>query len=191
MNDTNSNVLLISGHPDLKRSVANTEILKLLANTSQIKIHQLDEACQGFRIDVAAEQALLTQADTIVFQFPLYWSTYPALMKLWFDEVFTYNFAFGPNGDKLKGKKVILSITCGATENSYQPGEFNFLPIEQYLQAAMHPVKAAQMEIVDTVITFEMNSTPDEGGDQNTVMQLAQQHVERLIHLLNQLSQSA
>lgn len=188
MTNTNSNVLLISGHPDLQRSIANSEILKLLASNSQIKIHKLDQACQGFQVDVAAEQALLTQADIIVFQFPLYWSTYPALMKLWFDEVFTYNFAFGPNGDKLKGKKVLLSITCGATENSYQPGEFNFLPLEQYLQAAMHPVKAAQMDIIDSVITFEMNSTPDEGGDQNSVIQLAQQHVERLTHLINQLN---
>lgn len=188
MTNTNSNVLLISGHPDLQSSIANSEILKLLASTSQIKIHKLDQACQGFQVDVAAEQALLTQADIIVFQFPLYWSTYPALMKLWFDEVFTYNFAFGPNGDKLKGKKVLLSITCGATENSYQPGEFNFLPLEQYLQAAMHPVKAAQMDIIDSVITFEMNSTPDEGGDQNSVIQLAQQHVERLTHLINQLN---
>lgn len=191
MKDEMSNPLLISGHPDLSRSVANSQILKQLQHCSQIKIHRLDEVYPNYRIDVQAEQALLTQADIIVLQFPLYWSTYPALMKLWFDEVFTYNFAFGPEGDKLKNKKVILSITCGATENSYQPGEFNFLPLEQYLQAAVHPIKAAQMEIVDTVITFEMNSTPDEGGNQNTVMQLAQQHVERLTHLINQLNKSA
>ncbi|MCL1137690.1 NAD(P)H-dependent oxidoreductase [Shewanella pneumatophori] len=189
MTKTNSNVLLISGHPDLSRSIANSEVLKQLATTSQIKIHKLDEACQGYQIDVAAEQALLTQADIIVLQFPLYWSTYPALMKLWFDEVFTYNFAFGPNGDKLKGKKVILSITCGATASSYQPGEFNFLPVEQYLQAAMHPVNAAQMDIIDSVITFEMNSTPDEGGNQNSVIELAQQHVARLIQSINHIQQ--
>ena len=186
MKQNQCEVLLISGHPDLSRSVANTEILKRLDALDRFKIHRLDEVYPNYRIDVQVEQALLTQADIIVLQFPLYWSTYPALMKLWFDEVFTYNFAFGPEGDKLKNKKVILSITCGATESSYQPGEFNFLPLEQYLQAAMHPIKAAQMEIVDTIITFEMNSTPDEGGDQNTVMQLAQQHVERLTHLLNQ-----
>lgn len=188
MKDKMSNLLLISGHPDLSRSVANKQILERLQDCSQIKIHKLDEVYPNYRIDVPKEQELLTQADIIVLQFPLYWSTYPALMKLWFDEVFTYNFAFGPEGDKLKQKEVILSITCGATENSYQPGEFNFLPLEQYLQAAMHPVKAAQMEIIDTVITFEMNSTPDEGGDQNTVMQLAQQHVNRLTHIFKQLT---
>ncbi|GIU05630.1 MULTISPECIES: NAD(P)H-dependent oxidoreductase [unclassified Shewanella] len=188
MKQSQCEVLLISGHPDLSRSVANIEILKRLEALDLFKIHRLDEVYPNYQIDVQVEQDLLTKADVIVLQFPLYWSTYPALMKLWFDEVFTYNFAFGPNGDKLKGKKVILSITCGATESSYQAGEFNFLPLEQYLQAAMHPVKAAQMEIVDTVITFEMNSTPDEGGDQNTVMQLAQQHVERLTHLINQLT---
>ncbi len=188
MKDMKSNVLLISGHPDLSRSVANKEILKRLDTTRLFTIHKLDEACTNYQIDVQAEQALLSQAGIVVFQFPLYWSTYPALMKLWFDEVFTYNFAFGPEGGKLKNKKVILSITCGATENSYQPGEFNFLPLEQYIQAAVHPIKAAQMDIVDTIITFEMNSTTDEGGNQNTVIELSQQHAERLINSINRLN---
>ncbi|WP_394388356.1 NAD(P)H-dependent oxidoreductase [Shewanella woodyi] len=164
MKDINSKVLLISGHPDLRCSVANSEILKRLDTRSQLKIHKLDEVYPNYQINAQAEQALLIHADIIVLQFPLYWSTYPALMKLWFDEVFTYNFAFGPEGDKLKHKKVILSITCGATQSSYQVGEFNFLPLDQYLQSAVHPIKAAQMEIVDTIITFEMNSTPDEGA---------------------------
>ncbi|MEC4727705.1 NAD(P)H-dependent oxidoreductase [Shewanella sp. D64] len=189
MNHTNSKVLLISGHPDLKRSIANHEILKRLQTVSPLSVHKLDQACANYSVDVSAEQALLVQADIIIFQFPLYWSTYPALMKLWFDEVFCYNFAFGPKGDQLKHKKVIISITCGATENSYQAGEFNFLPLEQYLQAAVHPIKAAQMDIVDTIISFEMNSTADEGGNQNTVIELSQQHAERLINSINHIQQ--
>jgi putative NADPH-quinone reductase len=188
MNQSMSKVLLISGHPDLKRSIANNEILNRLQKMSSLSVHKLDQVCANYCIDIKAEQARLTQADIIIFQFPLYWSTYPALMKLWFDEVFSYNFAFGPKGDQLKHKKVILSITCGATESSYQPGEFNFLPLEQYLQAALHPIKAAQMEIVDTIITFNMNSTTDEGGNPNTVIKLSQQHAERLIHVINQLN---
>ncbi|MCL2913902.1 NAD(P)H-dependent oxidoreductase [Shewanella corallii] len=184
-----NNTLLISGHPNLEKSVANQGILDLLADESNITVRKLDTLYPDYRIDIAAEQAALQSADTIVFQFPLYWSTYPAIMKIWFDEVFTYNFAFGPEGDKLKGKRVILSITCGATANSYSEGEFNFFPLPQYLQAATHPIKAAQMAIVDEVITFEMNSTESEGGNRDQVMQQVRQHTEQLLQAINQINQ--
>ncbi|WP_025821069.1 NAD(P)H-dependent oxidoreductase [Shewanella marina] len=180
-------ILLVSGHPDLQRSVANQAILSELSAT-EIQCRLLDKLYPDYQIDVLQEQQALLAADVIIFQFPLYWSTYPALMKLWFDEVFTYNFAFGPNGSQLKDKKVILSITCGATAESYAPEQFNFLDINHYLQAAMHPVNAAQMDIVDTILTFEMNSTPDEGGDQQQVMQLAQQHSQRILASIQQYS---
>ncbi|MGI2260705.1 NAD(P)H-dependent oxidoreductase [Shewanella sp. GXUN23E] len=184
-----SKTLLISGHPNLQASVANQAILALLADEPHIIVRKLDQLYPDYRIDIAAEQQALLAADTVIFQFPLYWSTYPAILKIWFDEVFTYNFAFGPAGDKLKNKKVILSITCGATAQSYHPGEFNFLPLSQYLQAAVHPIKAAQMTIVDEVITFEMNSTESEGGNADQVMQLVRTHTEQLLQAITKTNQ--
>ncbi|KXF80214.1 NAD(P)H-dependent oxidoreductase [Enterovibrio coralii] len=175
-----SRILLVSGHPDLKASHANIAILNALSNVSDLSVRKLDVLYPSFDIDVAAEQQALVDAELVIFQFPLYWSTYPAIMKQWFDAVFTYNFAFGPEGDKLKGKKVILSITCGATENSYAEGEFNFFALERYLDAAMHPANAAQMDIVDEVITFEMNAIVEEGGDKSLVNTLSLAHAEKL-----------
>lgn len=43
----------------------------------------------------AAEQEKLLWADTIIFQFPLWWYTMPAILKGWVDRVFTYRFAYG------------------------------------------------------------------------------------------------
>ncbi|MEH8026365.1 NAD(P)H-dependent oxidoreductase [Gallibacterium anatis] len=63
---------------------------------------------------MAAEQNRLMQADTIVLQFPFYWYSYPALLKKWVDEVFVYSFAHGSTGDKVKGKKLVMSFTTGA-----------------------------------------------------------------------------
>ncbi|MGL5341227.1 MAG: NAD(P)H-dependent oxidoreductase [Aeromonas veronii] len=39
-------------------------------------------------------------------------------MKKWLDEVFAYSFAYGPGGDMLNNKKVILSMTF-AVKNTY------------------------------------------------------------------------
>ncbi len=39
--------------------------------------------------DVAAEQARLDATDTLVLVYPLYWWSFPALLKGWIDRVFT------------------------------------------------------------------------------------------------------
>lgn len=80
----------------------------LEASFEDLVIHRLDERYPDFNIDVEAEQQALVQAEVIVLQFPFYGYSVPALMKKWLDDVFSFNFAYGPKGDKLKGKDVIL-----------------------------------------------------------------------------------
>ncbi len=43
----------------------------------------------GAPADVAAEQARLDATDTLVLVYPLYWWSFPALLKGWIDRVFT------------------------------------------------------------------------------------------------------
>lgn len=45
--------------------------------------------------DIQKEQAKLVAADGIVIQFPLWWYSTPAILKGWFDRVFTKGFAYG------------------------------------------------------------------------------------------------
>ena len=45
--------------------------------------------------DVEDEQAKLRQADAIVFQFPIWWFSFPAILKGWVDRVFAYGLAYG------------------------------------------------------------------------------------------------
>jgi len=45
--------------------------------------------------DIAAEQEKLLWADAVVFQFPVWWFGFPAILKVWFDRVFAYKFAYG------------------------------------------------------------------------------------------------
>ena len=72
-----------------------------------------------FTEDIKREQKLLAQADLIIFQFPLWWYSMPALMKGYIDRVFSYGFAYGNNGVFLRDKKVLISTSTGAPEAAW------------------------------------------------------------------------
>ncbi|KAM9408333.1 NAD(P)H dehydrogenase [quinone] 1 [Pholidichthys leucotaenia] len=79
--------------------------------------------------DITAEQRKVEEAELIIFQFPLYWFSVPAIMKGWIDRVLSQGFAFSlekmfDNG-AFKHKKVMLSFTTGATQTMFQPDGIN------------------------------------------------------------------
>ncbi|KAI3327067.1 Flavodoxin-like protein [Xylariaceae sp. AK1471] len=75
--------------------------------------------------DVKREQEKLLWADTVIFQFPMWWLGMPAIMKGWFERVYSLGFAYGVGeytdtrwGDrygegKLFGKRAFLVVTLG------------------------------------------------------------------------------
>ncbi|XP_007231887.1 NAD(P)H dehydrogenase [quinone] 1 [Astyanax mexicanus] len=79
--------------------------------------------------DIKAEHRKVAQADLIIFQFPLYWYSFPAIMKGWIERVLTRGFAYTlqntyDNG-LCKDKKALLSFTTGAPECKYEPDGIN------------------------------------------------------------------
>ncbi len=63
--------------------------------------------------DVRAQQALVAEADGLIFVAPVYWMGFPAILKGWFERVFAYGFAYtltpeGWQGD-LEGRVPLLS----------------------------------------------------------------------------------
>lgn len=44
--------------------------------------------------DIAAEQARLERADALVLVYPLYWWSFPAVLKGWIDRVFSHGWAY-------------------------------------------------------------------------------------------------
>ena len=101
--------------------------------------------------DVLAEQEKLLWADTIVFQFPLWWYSMPAILKGWVDRVFTFRFAYGVGehtdtkyGERygegtLAGRKALLSVTIGGQESHYSARGVNG-PIEDLLFPIHHGI---------------------------------------------------
>lgn len=87
--------------------------------------------------DIAREQEKLRWADAVIFQFPLWWFSMPAILKGWFDRVYAYGFAYGVGehndrhwGDRygegtMAGKRAMLIVTTGGWESHYSPRGIN------------------------------------------------------------------
>ncbi|AUX47502.1 NAD(P)H dehydrogenase [Sorangium cellulosum] len=74
--------------------------------------------------DVAAEQARIDRAGTLVLVYPVYWWSMPALMKGWIDRVFSNGWAFdfslgGKLDKKLRHLHVHLVGLAGSDVRTY------------------------------------------------------------------------
>ena len=127
------NILIVSGHTDtVTDSVANRTILEILAEQlPECQIDYLDRLYPDFKIDTAAEQAKLLWADVVVLQFPVFWFSFPSIMHRWMEQTFLHGFSHGSAGDKLHGKKLILSYTKGAPTEVMNFDEFFGVPLAE------------------------------------------------------------
>ena len=147
-----SKILVVSGHPRLNQSLANKTILETLKDKgADFTLLRLDE--EGFAPQVEKDQALLKDADIIVFQFPIFWYSYPSLMKHWVEEVFAHGFAYGTGGTALKGKKFQISFTTGSPASAYRTGGPNGHPMEDFLYNFQQIAALCGMEYEEPIYT--------------------------------------
>ncbi|MBN8696939.1 MAG: NAD(P)H-dependent oxidoreductase [Bacteroidetes bacterium] len=115
------------------KAVSDASDFKELSNPNYLK-YQAEQTNASkdmlFSDDIAAEMEKLLWADLIIFNFPLWWFSVPAILKGWVDRVFAMGFAYG--GGKgvydtgvFKGKKGMLCITTGGPEATYLEGGRN------------------------------------------------------------------
>ncbi len=75
--------------------------------------------------DIAAEQAKLSAADLVIFQFPIWWFGMPAIMKGWADRVFARGYAYLPgrkyDTGMFRGKLAMVAATTGTSADTYAP----------------------------------------------------------------------
>lgn len=184
-------VLVISGHPNLESSNTNTRILETLdSNLNDIEIRYLDQLYPDYQINVEAEQEALIKAQVIVLQFPFYWYSIPALLKKWFDDVFSYDFAYGAKGDKLKGKDFILSFTIGGPAESYDPLGYNHFTIEQLILPLQQTAYLAGLNFRQPIYTHQMVYIAGVYNTLEDVHQRSDSHSDRLLKSINELINS-
>lgn len=81
----------------------------------------------------------------MILQFPVYWFNCTPLLKQWLDDVFTYGWAYGLAGDKLKNKKVALAVSAGMRKDDWMTNGRNKFTLEDALRSfeiTMNYVKA-------------------------------------------------
>lgn len=183
------NILVVSGHTDLTTSVANRTILEALqARLVDAEIVKLDALYPDFKIDVKAEQARLLRADVIVLQFPVFWYSAPSILQRWMEETFQHGFSHGRTGDKLKGKKFVLSFTTGASESMYRHDGPMGYTIEEFLPCFKATCRLCQMEFAGYVymggVSYGNRTMPKLIQAQKAV---SVRHAERVVELLETL----
>lgn len=80
------------------------------------KAQRLALSSNTFAENIILEQKKLASSDLLVFQFPLWWWSFPAILKGWIDRVLSSGFAYGNNAT-LKPKKIMYSITTGGANS--------------------------------------------------------------------------
>lgn len=74
---------------------------------------------------VKREIARLEWADLVIFQFPLWWHSQPAILKGWFDRVLVYGglYSGSMRYDRgyFRGKRAICSVTTGSPAQAFMP----------------------------------------------------------------------
>ncbi len=117
---------------------ANPEYLNLI-------IEQKNACAQGkVSRDIQDEQDKVRWADFLLFQYPLWWFSTPAILKGWFDRVlmtgFSWDFGKLYAQGLLAGKKGMLSVTTGGPQDAYAQSGLHGWDIEQVLHPVNHGV---------------------------------------------------
>lgn len=101
----------------------------------------------GFIPEIEAEIQKLEWCDLMIWQFPLWWFSVPAILKGWVDRVFAMGRVYG-NGHiyetgRFRGKQAMLSLTTGGTEDTYLADGFN-----GDIHAILRPIQRGMLQFV-------------------------------------------
>lgn len=130
--------------------------------------------------DIQNEIEKLLWSDAVIFQFPLWWFSMPAILKGWFDRVYVNGFAYGVGqhggdrwGDrygegKLLGRRAMLSITIGGREKHYSPRGVN-----GYLHDLLFPIQHGilyypGMTVLEPFVIYQSDRLSEEGWNHHS-----------------------
>lgn len=136
-------------HPALEKSRVNRVLLESAQQLEEVEVNDLYERYPDFSIQAKREKSLMEEHDSIVFQFPLYWYSSPALLKEWFDIVLEYGWAYGKGANALVGKKARFAVTTGGPEESYSNTGHNRFTMDELLRPMHCTLAICGMDVGD------------------------------------------
>lgn len=149
--------LVIISHPEIMESGSQQYLLSSIPENKDITVHHLDSVYPDFNIDVEKEQNLLKEHERIIFQFPFYWYSAPALLKKWQDDVLTDGFAYGKKGKALVGKEFGLVMSIGVKKEEYQPGGREGFSIDELTKPFQALALKTGMEFLKMLPIFQFS----------------------------------
>lgn len=155
-------ILNLVFHPNLESSRNNKTWKSQLEESGKVTTtRDMYSEYNDFQINIEREQALLEAHDRIILQFPFYWYSMPPLLKKWLDDVLTYNFAYGPNGNKLKGKDLQLVVSVGGRETFYSGFDI-FTTVPDLLRPFQLTANLTQMNYLQPEYMFNADAESEE-----------------------------
>lgn len=108
--------------------------------------------------DISSELNKIAWADHIIFQFPLWWFSTPAILKGWLDRVLVKGFAYDAgktfNDGLLKGKTASLVITTQSPESAYQTNGLHEAPIAAFLHHIHHTLRFVGIKTLAPFVVY-------------------------------------
>ncbi|MCH5462421.1 NAD(P)H-dependent oxidoreductase [Lactobacillus sp. LC28-10] len=149
--------LVVVGHPQIEDS-STQQFLKEAANLPDVIWHPVT----SFAVNVAAEQALIKQADRLVLQFPLYWYSAPAILKNWLDQVLTRHFVYPAAMGGLVGKELGIAVSLGSPAKNFAAGAGEDFSISQIMIPFQALANKTQMTFLPTFIIDQFGYQSDD-----------------------------
>ncbi|KEI72021.1 NAD(P)H-dependent oxidoreductase [Endozoicomonas elysicola] len=171
-------VLILFAHPSQHRSEVNLPLFKASQGYEQVTVVDLYSEYPTLRINIEKEQQRLLEHDVVVFMFPLYWYSTPAILKEWQDLVLEYGFAYGRDGVALKDKVFLCALTAGGAEKAYHAEGYNHFTIRELLQPLEQTANLTGMHYLPPFALFGSRTAAEEN------------RIEHHIHCWQQLLQA-
>lgn len=146
--------LVIVAHPQLAHSTTEAFLKQAATTAGNVTWHELT-----LPFDVAAEQALLVAADRLIFQFPLYWYSAPAILKQWLDEVWNSQLV---SEQLVKGNELGIVTTVAHAATAFQPGAQQQFTIAELLRPYEALAHALGMKYLPPLPIYQFEQQRDD-----------------------------
>ena len=157
--------LVIHAHPRASASLVTQALRRTLEAQPDTAVRALYDLYPDFDIDIANERAALLEADLVIWLSPVHWYSVPALMKHWFEQVLAYGWAYGPDGDALRGKTAWWVTSAGGQLSDYTPGGVHGRPFADFVAPIEHTARFCGMHWLEPHVVH--------GGHANSPAQIS------------------
>lgn len=136
----------------------------------------------GFAPDIVDEINKVKEADLIIFHFPLWWSSVPAVLKGWFDRVFAMGVTWDGRGQifeegLLRGKQALIVTTAAEPSDHYKADGAHRGTVEQMLHPILHGTLAyCGMDVIQPFVVYDVLNKSDDQRAQ--IFELYKNHLE-------------